>query len=94
MNRNVRAGFLITAWLMTGAYTTSAYAYLDPGTGSLILQSIIGTIAAGSIVFASYRQKFRELFRSMFGAKDDGASTHASSETEESTDEDATSNKK
>ena len=26
---------------------TNAYAYLDPGTGSIILQAILGAIAAG-----------------------------------------------
>ena len=32
-------------------YTTPAHAYIDPGTASIVLQSIIGAIAAGSLFF-------------------------------------------
>jgi hypothetical protein len=32
------------------AFTQNAFAYLDPGTGSILLQGIIGTIA-GILVF-------------------------------------------
>jgi hypothetical protein len=31
-----------------------AYAYLDPGTGSIIIQGLIGAIAAGSITAKLY----------------------------------------
>lgn len=31
-----------------------AYAYLDPGTGSIILQAIIGTVAAAMVFGRSY----------------------------------------
>lgn len=38
--------------------TRPAYAYLDPGSASLIIQGIIGTIAAAGFVFRSYIYKF------------------------------------
>jgi len=37
--------------------STPAYAYLDPGTGSILMQAIIGTLAAGAAVFAGLRHK-------------------------------------
>ncbi len=40
-----------------------AYAYLDPGTGSLIIQGIIGTIAAAGFFFRSYLHKFWTMIR-------------------------------
>lgn len=40
-----------------------AYAYLDPGTGSLILQGIIGTIAAAGFFLRSYLHKFWTMIR-------------------------------
>ncbi len=33
---------------------TPAYAYLDPGTGSVILQATIGALAAGAVVTKLY----------------------------------------
>ena len=41
-----------------------AHAYIDPGTGSLILQSIIGAIAAGLVTIKIYWQKIRAFFSS------------------------------
>lgn len=34
--------------------TSSAYAYLDPGTGSIALQAIIGGLAAGMFIIRGY----------------------------------------
>ena len=41
---------------------TPAYAYIDPGTGSLIIQSIIGAIAAVGITLKLYWHKLKVLF--------------------------------
>ena len=43
--------------------TRPAYAYLDPGSASLIIQGIIGTIAAAGFVFRSYLYKFWAMIR-------------------------------
>ena len=47
-----------------------AYAYLDPGTGSIIIQGIIGAIAGGLVVGRMYWHKLKSLFSS---SKPDGA---------------------
>ncbi len=41
-----------------------AHAYLDPGTGSLLVQGLIGAVAAGLLVLKLYWQKLRGLFSS------------------------------
>lgn len=48
--------FLISLW------TFPAYAYLDPGTGSLVVQSIIGMIAGGLAVVGLYWGKIKTFF--------------------------------
>jgi hypothetical protein len=51
--------------------TQDAYAYLDPGTASLILQGIIGGIAAGAAVVAAYWQRAKYFFSRTFGRSGD-----------------------
>lgn len=38
---------MIVAAVMLAATTAPAYAYIDPGTGSLALQALIGAVAGG-----------------------------------------------
>ena len=45
---------------------TNAYAYLDPGTGSFILQAIIGFLAAISAGFLYYWNKVKNFFVKIF----------------------------
>ena len=40
---------------------SSAHAYLDPGTGSIILQGIIGALAAGAVFAKIYWYKLLTL---------------------------------
>jgi hypothetical protein len=54
------------AALLSASYGT-AFAYLDPGTGSIILQSLIAGII-GSMAFARmYWTRLKEIFRRTFG---------------------------
>jgi hypothetical protein len=45
------------------AMPTNADAYLDPGTGSMIIQMIIGGIAAGLIGLKFYWHKITAFFK-------------------------------
>lgn len=47
--RLVGAGFFVVP-----LFTAPAHAYVDPGTASIVLQSIIGAIAAGSLFFRTH----------------------------------------
>jgi uncharacterized membrane protein YdjX (TVP38/TMEM64 family) len=40
--------------------TDSSYAYLDPGTGSFLLQAMIGALASAAAFFGIFRQKIRD----------------------------------
>ena len=44
-------------------FIENSYAYLDPGMGSIILQSILGGIFAGIAYISLYWRKFKNLFK-------------------------------
>ncbi len=43
-------------------YANSAYAYLDPGTGSILLQGLIATVAAGLVTGRLWWHKVKSIF--------------------------------
>jgi len=64
--------FISTLLMVTVSlsFTESAYAYLDPVTGSIILQGIVGTVAAASATVGLYWRQFKTFFRSIFSDPD------------------------
>ncbi len=56
--RTVIAG-LVTALLVT---TTPAHAYLDPGTGSMLLQGLIAAVAGVMVTARMYWHKIKGFF--------------------------------
>ena len=54
--------YLITLVLIPN----NAYAYLDPGTGSIILQAILGFIAASVATISFYWSKVKLFFSKKF----------------------------
>ena len=48
--------------LSRGFFVSDAYAYLDPGTGSVIIQALIGVIAGVLITLKIYWYKLKEKF--------------------------------
>ena len=60
-----QAGRELAAALVAGllAYAPSAHAYLDPGTGSMILSAIVGLIATATLAFKTWWYRLRRLFR-------------------------------
>tara|TARA_B100000035_G_C20902270_1_gene509971 strand:- start:543 stop:743 length:201 start_codon:yes stop_codon:yes gene_type:complete len=54
---------LISLSLLICIFHTSAHAYIDPGVGSIILQAIIGAIAATSLTIKIYWQKIKSFFK-------------------------------
>jgi len=43
--------------------TSNAYAYIDPGSGSLILQLILGGVAGLVVIIKLYWDRFLTMFR-------------------------------
>ncbi len=62
----LRPQILFTAALLSvptiGAMTGTAQAYLDPGTGSMILQLLLGGIAGMAVVLKLYWHRVKALF--------------------------------
>ncbi len=51
--------------------TVNSYAYLDPGTGSVILQALFGILAAIGAYITLYWRKLKNLFNKIFKRKKD-----------------------
>ena len=56
---NLKFLFLIFSLI---AYTSPAYAYLEPGTGSILLQGLIGGMATAIAFLSIYWQKVKAFF--------------------------------
>jgi len=52
---------LITSFIYLLVSFSSAHAYLDPGTGSIIVQGILGLLAAIAVALKLYWHKFLRL---------------------------------
>ena len=50
-------------------YPLPSYSYLDPGTGSIILQALIASIAAIGVFFSQLKIKFLEFKIKLFKKK-------------------------
>ncbi len=57
----MRFATLYAVAIMLFASTGSAHAYLDPGTGSILLQGVIGAIAGGLFIARMYWAKFKAI---------------------------------
>ena len=44
-------------------FISNAYAYIDPGTISIIFQGIVGAIVAGAVTIKIYWYKIKGLFK-------------------------------
>ena len=56
---NLKFLFLIFSLI---SYTSPAYAYLDPGTGSMLVQGLIGGVAVVMSFLSIYWQKVKAFF--------------------------------
>jgi len=59
---------LYTTVILLIITSPKAHAYIDPGTGSIMLQVIVGALAAGLFAFKGYFYKIRNFF--LRGSKD------------------------
>ena len=59
----VNRPILILAAIFLGSFAPSAFAYLDPSTGSMILSAIVGIIATVGLALKTYWYKFKSLFK-------------------------------
>ncbi|MCK9553996.1 hypothetical protein [Aquamicrobium sp.] len=73
ISMNQTSKLISFALALVGALSISdtAYAYLDPGTGSIIVQSIIGSVAATVGIASIYWRKVFDFVRRLFGKSGD-----------------------
>jgi hypothetical protein len=79
MARNLTSIALLGA-IATLFFTGPAWAYLDPGTGSMMLQLLLGGVTGAMVVGKLYWQRLREFVTLLFSGKPGEAAraTHAS----------------
>ena len=66
-----RTGFLV-ALIVALVVPQTAHAYLDPASGSMILQAVIGGVAAAALAFKFYWHRILAFFG--FGGTDESKS--------------------
>ncbi len=80
----MRVLFLIALFVFSPLfYPTKAFAYLDPGTGSILLQAILAGVAGAGVVFKLFWGRIMGFFHSK-GSKD-ASNEELSSEDENQT---------
>lgn len=69
MNRFLR--FLVLLAVAAGLFPSEAQAYLDPGTGAMLVQLLLGGVAGALVVVKLYWSRLREVTaRMMRGDKE------------------------
>ncbi len=56
----------------------NAYAYIDPNTGSMLLQIIIGSVLGAAAAIGVFRAQAARFFRRLFGLEKNNNSTDES----------------
>ena len=49
---------------------TPAHAYIDPGTGGMLLQLLLGGLAGAAVIVRLQWERIREMTRRMFSGRD------------------------
>jgi hypothetical protein len=65
MTKRLVVGFAAFTFLFLKSYP--AYAYIDPGTGSIVTTAILGAFAALAYTIRLYLARFREWFNAALG---------------------------
>ena len=63
----LRAFFAVA--LASVAFSTPAHAYLDPGTGSILLQGLLGAIAAATVAVGAFWTRAKLFLFRLTGAQ-------------------------
>jgi hypothetical protein len=58
---------MVSASIDVGTFDQAAHAYyIDPGTGSIIIQILIGSVVGGLAMIGVYRTKVKNFLRNLF----------------------------
>jgi len=67
--------------------SASAFAYVDPGTGSMALQFLIGGIFAAALTIKTYYYKIKSTLVNLFGSGDKAGKSEGSADNGDVTSE-------
>lgn len=75
---------VILLWLAVqlAGFSTAAHAYLDPGTGSILVQSLLAGIAGAAAVVSLYWQRIKAFFTNMRKPSHDARTSATSSDND------------
>jgi drug/metabolite transporter (DMT)-like permease len=71
MKNNSRRIILLLILVISGlmVFTDQAYAYIDPGTGSMIVQTLIAAVAVVGVSLGIFRNRLRHLWNRLLRLK-------------------------
>ena len=72
MKSNGRIIMPLTALCVVMLSPITAHAYLDPGTGSMMVQALLAAVAAVGVSIGIFWRRFRSFFGRIFGRKNSG----------------------
>ena len=77
---------VLMLWLgvQLAGFSAAAHAYLDPGTGSILVQSLLAGIAGAVAVFSLYWRRVKAFFGSLRKSPHDQRSSAAGSDNDAS----------
>jgi hypothetical protein len=75
---------VILLWIAVqlAGFSTAAHAYLDPGTGSILVQSLLAGIAGAAAVLSLYWQRIKAFFTNRRKQSADARSSATSSDND------------
>jgi hypothetical protein len=73
----LQAGIVAVAFY---GFALPAYAYLDPGTGSMVVSAIVGLVATVGLALKTYWYKLRNFFKHAEGEEPDPEDTESESQ--------------
>lgn len=57
-------------WILSAVFVEPAFAYLDPGIGSVFFQALLATVAAVSISIGVFRNRLKSFWNRLLGRTD------------------------
>ena len=73
MNVNLRRFIFFAGFFVFLFAASPAYAYLDIGTGSMMVQALLAAVAVAGVSVNIYWRRLRTFFGRIFGRKDKGS---------------------
>jgi hypothetical protein len=81
MKFGINRSVVMVIALTMASFSPSAFAYLDPSTGSMILSAVVGILATLGLAIKTYWYKLKSIFRGQTKESVAANQSHAEGET-------------